>query len=198
VLGIIGDVLVTVTGVRQKNRGVLLGGIAAFGILSFGVYAQGFFNPDLPHLPQQRPDLGTAAVHHDGPDAHRLQQHDVGREGGGQGGVDHGVAAEFDHHRGAPEPSDVGQGLDEHPRRGAGRAGDAGRLGRCCVAGRGHESPMFSSMYPWVRSLVRIMARPVPKRRSQVISMSRNAMWAATAASSWATSTPAAHTVVPP
>lgn len=47
-LGIIGDVLVTVTGVRQKNRGILLAGIAAFGILSFGVYAQSFFNPDLP------------------------------------------------------------------------------------------------------------------------------------------------------
>lgn len=46
-LGIIGDVLVTVTGVRQKNRGLLLAGIAAFGILSFGVYAQRFFNSGL-------------------------------------------------------------------------------------------------------------------------------------------------------
>ncbi len=46
-LGIIADAIVTVTGVRQKTRGVLLAAIAAFGVLSFGVYAQSLFNPDL-------------------------------------------------------------------------------------------------------------------------------------------------------
>ncbi len=46
-LGIVADSIATITGVRQKQRGVLLGTIAAFGILSFGVYAQTFFNPDL-------------------------------------------------------------------------------------------------------------------------------------------------------
>lgn len=47
VLGVVGDVVATMAGVRQKNRGVMLVGIAAFGILSFGAWAQPFFNDEV-------------------------------------------------------------------------------------------------------------------------------------------------------
>jgi heme/copper-type cytochrome/quinol oxidase subunit 1 len=47
VLGIVGDVLATMTGTRQRNRGVMLGAIGAFGILSFGAWAQPFFNDEV-------------------------------------------------------------------------------------------------------------------------------------------------------
>ena len=47
VLGIVGDVIATMTGARQQNRGVMLGAIAAFGILSFGAWAQPFFNDEV-------------------------------------------------------------------------------------------------------------------------------------------------------
>ena len=47
VLGVVGDVVATMFGVRQKNRGVMLAALAAFGILSFGAWAQGFFNEEV-------------------------------------------------------------------------------------------------------------------------------------------------------
>jgi heme/copper-type cytochrome/quinol oxidase subunit 1 len=47
VLGIVGDIVATTSGVRQQNRGVIFAGIAAFGILSFGADAQGFFNDEV-------------------------------------------------------------------------------------------------------------------------------------------------------
>lgn len=47
VLGIVGDVVVTMTGVRQQHRGVVLSAIGAFGILSFGAWAQPFFNEEV-------------------------------------------------------------------------------------------------------------------------------------------------------
>jgi cytochrome c oxidase subunit 1 len=45
-LGIIADVTVTMAGVRQRMRGLLLGAIGAMAILSFGAYAQPFFNEE--------------------------------------------------------------------------------------------------------------------------------------------------------
>jgi cytochrome o ubiquinol oxidase subunit 1 len=43
VLGVVGDVVATSAGVRQLRRGVMFVGIAAFGVLSFGAWAQSFF-----------------------------------------------------------------------------------------------------------------------------------------------------------
>jgi heme/copper-type cytochrome/quinol oxidase subunit 1 len=47
VLGIVSDVVATMAGVRVRNRGFVIGGIAAFGILAFGAYAQPFFHPEV-------------------------------------------------------------------------------------------------------------------------------------------------------
>jgi cytochrome c oxidase subunit 1 len=48
VLGLLGDTVSTFSGGRVRNRGVLLGAIGAFGVLSVGVYtAMAFWNPDL-------------------------------------------------------------------------------------------------------------------------------------------------------
>ncbi len=47
-LGIISDVVATLVGVRQPNRGVLLTAIGAFGVLSIGSFAQPYFYPDAP------------------------------------------------------------------------------------------------------------------------------------------------------
>jgi heme/copper-type cytochrome/quinol oxidase subunit 1 len=47
VVGIVGDVIATMSGARQQNRGVMVAGIAAFGIFSFGAWAQGFFNEEV-------------------------------------------------------------------------------------------------------------------------------------------------------
>jgi heme/copper-type cytochrome/quinol oxidase subunit 1 len=46
-LGILTDVVTTLAGVRQANRGFVLVGIGAFGVLSFGAYAQPYFYPDV-------------------------------------------------------------------------------------------------------------------------------------------------------
>ena len=69
----------------------------------------------------------------------------------------HGRAAVLDHNDLAPEPPDVGKGLGQHPG-----------LLRCVH--RGHDVLMFSSMYAWVRSLVRTVASDVPSPRSAVTS----------------------------
>lgn len=45
VLGLVTDVVATFSGVRQRNRGVMLGAIGAFGVLSFGAFAQPYFYP---------------------------------------------------------------------------------------------------------------------------------------------------------
>ena len=45
VLGVVSDVVATMAGVRQAQRGVMMTAIAAFGVLSFGAYAQPAFNP---------------------------------------------------------------------------------------------------------------------------------------------------------
>ena len=45
VLGVVSDVVATMAGVRQNQRGVMMTAIAAFGILSFGAYAQPAFDP---------------------------------------------------------------------------------------------------------------------------------------------------------
>jgi heme/copper-type cytochrome/quinol oxidase subunit 1 len=47
VLGVVGDVVATMSRTRQANRGVVLAAIAAFGILSFGAWAQDFFNDEV-------------------------------------------------------------------------------------------------------------------------------------------------------
>jgi cytochrome c oxidase subunit I len=47
VLGAIGDIVTTSAGARQRNRGFMLVAIAAFGIFSFGAFAQEFFNEDV-------------------------------------------------------------------------------------------------------------------------------------------------------
>jgi cytochrome c oxidase subunit 1 len=47
VVGIVTDVIATMSGARMKNRGFMLVGIGAFGILTFGAYVQPFFNPDV-------------------------------------------------------------------------------------------------------------------------------------------------------
>ena len=47
VLGVIGDVVATMSGARQQNRGVMFAAIGAFGILSFGAWAQPFFNSEV-------------------------------------------------------------------------------------------------------------------------------------------------------
>ena len=47
VLGVVGDVVATMSGARQKNRGVMFAAIGAFGILSFGAWAQPFFNDEV-------------------------------------------------------------------------------------------------------------------------------------------------------
>ena len=54
-------------------------------------------------------------MHDDGLETDRAQQHDVFGERGGQGRVDHRVAAELHDDDGAPEALDVGQRLDERP-----------------------------------------------------------------------------------
>jgi cytochrome c oxidase subunit I+III len=43
VLGIACDIVVTLTGARQQNRGVMLGAIGAFAALGFGAWAQPYF-----------------------------------------------------------------------------------------------------------------------------------------------------------
>ncbi|HEY5155176.1 MAG TPA: cbb3-type cytochrome c oxidase subunit I [Acidimicrobiales bacterium] len=45
VLGIVSDVIATLAGVRQPQRGLMMTAIGAFGVLSFGAYAQPAFNP---------------------------------------------------------------------------------------------------------------------------------------------------------
>ncbi len=47
VLGVVGDVVATMSGARQQNRGVMFAAIGAFGILSFGAWAQPFFNNEV-------------------------------------------------------------------------------------------------------------------------------------------------------
>jgi heme/copper-type cytochrome/quinol oxidase subunit 1 len=47
VLGVVGDIVATMSGARQKNRGVMFAAIGAFGILSFGAWAQPFFNNEV-------------------------------------------------------------------------------------------------------------------------------------------------------
>ena len=83
-------------------------------------------------------DLGTAAVHHHHPDAHRLDEHDVLGEAGRGLGVDHGVAAVLDDDGRTQEPADVGQGLDQQagPRAGRGQTVRPGGLGGIRRAGR--------------------------------------------------------------
>jgi len=44
VLGVIGDLVTTMAGTRQRRRGLVLVGTGLLGVLSFGVYAQPFFN----------------------------------------------------------------------------------------------------------------------------------------------------------
>lgn len=46
-LGAIGDIVTTSAGVRQGNRGFMLAAIGAFGALSFGAFAQPYFNEDV-------------------------------------------------------------------------------------------------------------------------------------------------------
>ncbi len=113
----------------------------------------------------------------------RVHEDDVLGELHGEQGVGHGVAAVLHDDRRPPEASDVRQRLDED---------------RGLVRTRAHEVPMFSSTYAWVRSQVRTVARPAPRPRSAVISMSRCSMWAVTAATSWSTSTPWRQTTVSP
>jgi cytochrome c oxidase subunit I len=45
VVGIVSDIVATMSGSRVRNRGTMFIGIAAFGILSFGAYVQPFYNP---------------------------------------------------------------------------------------------------------------------------------------------------------
>jgi heme/copper-type cytochrome/quinol oxidase subunit 1 len=47
VLGVVGDVVATAAGVRQQRRGLMFVGIGAFGVLSFGAWAQSFFDDEV-------------------------------------------------------------------------------------------------------------------------------------------------------
>ncbi|WP_334144222.1 cbb3-type cytochrome c oxidase subunit I [Rhabdothermincola sp.] len=47
VLGALGDIVATSAGVRQRNRGFMLTAVGAFGVLSFGAFAQPYFNEDV-------------------------------------------------------------------------------------------------------------------------------------------------------
>jgi heme/copper-type cytochrome/quinol oxidase subunit 1 len=47
VLGAVGDIVATTSGERQRHRGLLLAAIGAFGIFSFGAFAQEVFNEDV-------------------------------------------------------------------------------------------------------------------------------------------------------
>jgi heme/copper-type cytochrome/quinol oxidase subunit 1 len=46
-LGAISDIVATLSGVRQQNRGVMMVAIGAFGVLSFGAFAQPALSPDI-------------------------------------------------------------------------------------------------------------------------------------------------------
>jgi len=46
-VGAISDIIATLSGVRQQNRGVMMTAVAAFGILSFGAYAQPAWSPEV-------------------------------------------------------------------------------------------------------------------------------------------------------
>ena len=46
-LGIVNDVVATLSGRRQRHRGVLMAAIGAFGVLSFGAFAQPTYYPDV-------------------------------------------------------------------------------------------------------------------------------------------------------
>ncbi len=81
-----------------------LGGGDAQAALEFGLDAQ---------PAEHGVDLRAAAVHHDGVDAHVVQEHDVLGEGTAEFLVDHGVAAVLDHHGGAGEALDPRQRLDQ-------------------------------------------------------------------------------------
>jgi hypothetical protein len=59
-------------------------------------------------------DLRPATMHHDWAQPHGSQQHRVVGHGPTEHGVDHGVAPIFDHHDGAAEPLDVGQGFQQY------------------------------------------------------------------------------------
>jgi hypothetical protein len=72
---------------------------------------------------EHRVDLRASAVDHHRVDAYVVEEHDVLGEGAAEIVVDHGVAAVLDHHDGAGEPLDPGQGLNQ---------------GCCLVLGVGH------------------------------------------------------------
>src|SRR5581483_9589413 len=86
----------------------------------------------------------------------------------------------------APERPDVRQRLDE----------DGGLLvGSQLVH---HDVRMFSSMYAWLRSLVRIIASPRPRPRSHTISIVRAPIASLSIAVSCSAATPSRHTTTPP
>jgi len=62
VLGIVADVIATSAKVRQKNRGVVLGAIAAFGLLSFGAFAQSVGDGTSAPINAVYVGIGVAAV----------------------------------------------------------------------------------------------------------------------------------------
>jgi heme/copper-type cytochrome/quinol oxidase subunit 1 len=47
VLGVVSDVVATMAGARQNQRGLMMAAIGVFGVLSFGAYAQPVFNPQV-------------------------------------------------------------------------------------------------------------------------------------------------------
>lgn len=73
------------------------------------------FRTDL-QLLQHVPDLGAAAVHHHGMDAHQLEQRDVPGEGGLERLVLHGVPAVLDDDGFAVELAQIGKAFDKNLR----------------------------------------------------------------------------------
>jgi cytochrome c oxidase subunit 1 len=47
VLGVVSDVVATMSGARQTQRGVMMTAIGGFGVLTFGAYVQPVFNPEV-------------------------------------------------------------------------------------------------------------------------------------------------------
>ena len=84
---------------------------------------------------QHAGDLRAAAVHDDRVHARLLEQHDVLREGRGQVGVAHGVAAELDDHGLLVVALHVRQGFGQDARllQGGDRPG-GGAFSDCCLA----------------------------------------------------------------
>src|SRR5262249_26884074 len=125
-------------------------------------------------------------VHADQP-----HEHDILREELGERRILHRVAAVLDHDGLARELADVRQRLGENGRFRAGVT-DTG------IGVRAHDVRRFSSMYAWLRSVVRMVARSAPACRSQVTVIDPSRMTSARRRRSCSAAIPSRHTVTSP